>query len=91
MAFFAGVVQVLFTTEAQRAQRFLAGDLIGRRYGFRGGCGWRFLRGWYRFFLATEAQMAQRGEPASGVDTRCRSPVQGSIRKGRRVVIRAAW
>jgi len=39
MAFFAGVVQVLFTTEAQRAQRFLAGDLIGRRYGFRGGCG----------------------------------------------------
>ena len=56
MAFFAGVVQVFFGHRDTEGTEIFGGRAKARPYGFRGGCGWRFLRGWYRFFLATEAQ-----------------------------------
>ena len=50
-----GLVQDFFTTEAQRAQRFLWWEGADSR-----SVGMALCRGWYRFFFTTEAQRAQR-------------------------------
>ena len=50
MAFFAGMVQVFFGHRDTEGTEIFGGRAKARPYGFRGGCGWRFLRGWYGFF-----------------------------------------